>query len=119
MMPETLHYLFVCYANMDLNPTAEAVCTRIVRDHNLDIVANSAGISNGANRPVTKHMADLTDKIFVMEPHMATEMVAGYGQNPAKIVCWDILDVYSQNAQVLVQLLAAKMYEHLDREGSI
>jgi predicted protein tyrosine phosphatase len=46
-------------------------------------------------------------------------MVAGYGQNPAKIVCWDILDVYSQNAQVLVQLLAAKMYEHLDREGSI
>ena len=118
-MPDRLDYLFVCYANMDRSPTAEAVCTRIAEENDLDIVASSAGISNGANRPVTKHMADLADKIFVMEPHMVAEMVKGYGQNPAKIVCWDILDVYSQNDPVLVQRLEAKMYEHLDREGLI
>ena len=59
MMPDRLDYLFVCYANMDRSPTAEAVCTRIAEENDLDIVASSAGISNGANRPVTKHMADL------------------------------------------------------------
>ena len=50
---------------------------------------------------------------------MAAEMVERYGQNPAKIVCLDILDVYVQNDPVLVQRLEAKMYEHLDREGLI
>jgi predicted protein tyrosine phosphatase len=118
-MPETLHYLFVCYANMDRSPTAEAVCTKIARDHNLDIVASSAGVSRGANRPVTKEMADLADRIFVMEPSMVTEMVEGYSQNPAKIVCLNILDVYVQNDPVLVQRLESKLYEHLAREELI
>ena len=118
-MPDRLDYLFVCHANMDRSPTAEAVCTRIAEDHNLDIVASSAGIAKGANRPVTRHMADLADMIFVMEPHMATEMVEGYGQNPAKIVCLDILDVYAQNDPALVQRLEATMYEYLAREELI
>jgi predicted protein tyrosine phosphatase len=119
MMPDRLDYLFVCYANMDRSPTAEAVCTRIARDHNLGIVASSAGVSNGANRPVTKHMADLADKIFVMEPNMVSEMTEQYGQNPAKIVCLDIPDAYSQNAPDLVQILEAKMYEYLACEELI
>ncbi len=118
-MPETLHYLFVCYANMDRSPTAEVVCARIAQENNLDIVASSAGVSQGANRPVTKEMADLADKIFVMEPSMVTEMTEQYGQNPAKIVCLDILDVYAQNDPVLVQRLQAKLYEHLAREELI
>jgi len=118
-MAERLHYLFVCYANMDRSPTAEAVCTRIARENNLDIVASSAGVSTGADRPVTKEMADLADTIFVMEPNMVTEMVERYGQNPAKIVCLDILDVYVQNDPVLVQRLEAKIYEYLAREGLI
>ena len=118
-MAERLHYLFVCYANMDRSPTAEAVCTKIARENNLDIVASSAGVSRAANRPITKETADLADKIFVMEPSMVTEMVERYGQNPAKIVCLNILDVYSQNDPALVQLLEAKMYEYLYREGLI
>ena len=118
-MPETLHYLFVCYANMDRSPTAEVVCARIAQENNLDIVASSAGVSRGANRPVTKEMADLADTIFVMEPSMVTEMVEGYSQNPAKIVCLDILDVYAQNDPVLVQRLGAEMYKYLAREEMI
>jgi len=118
-MPERLHYLFVCYANMDRSPTAEAVCTRIARENNLDIVASSAGVARGANRPVTKEIADLADKIFVMEPCMVTAMVERYGQNPAKIICLDILDAYPQNDPALVQLLEAKIYEYLSREGLI
>lgn len=118
-MAERLHYLFVCYANMDRSPTAEEVCRRIAKENNLSIVARSAGVARGANRPVTKEMADLVDKIFVMEPGMVTEMVEGYGQNPAKIVCLDILDVYVQNDPVLIQRLEAKLYEYLAREGLI
>jgi predicted protein tyrosine phosphatase len=104
---------------MDRSPTAEAVCTRIAEDRNLDIVASSAGVARGANRPITKEMADLADKIFVMEPHMVTEMIEEYGQNPAKIVCLDILDVYAQNDPILIQLLEAKLYEYLALEGLI
>lgn len=50
---------------------------------------------------------------------MATEMVEKHGQNSAKIVCLNILDAYSQNDPALVQLLEAKMYEYLYREGLI
>ena len=118
-MPERLHFLYVCYANMDRSPTAEAVCTRIARENNLDIVASSAGVSRGARRPVTKEIADLADKIFVMEPGMVAEMEGEYGQNPAKIICLDILDVYHQNDPTLVQGLEAKLYEYLACEELI
>ena len=66
---------------------------------------------------MTKQIADLADKIFVMEQAMATEMIEEYGQNPAKVVCLDILDVYVQNDPILVQRLEAKLYEYLAREG--
>ena len=118
-MPERLHYLFVCYANVDRSPTAEVVCRRIAAENSLDIEVSSAGTSDGAIRPVTKRMADLADKIFVMEAYMATEMVVGYGQNPAKIVCLDIPDVYERDELELVRLLQQKLYEHLMQEGLI
>ena len=116
-MPGRLHYLFVCYANVDRSPTAEAVCRRIATENGLDLEASSAGTSRGANRPVTKHLADLADKIFVMEAYMATEMVEGYGQNPAKIVCLDVLDLYKRNDPSLVAMLEEKIYRYLAQEG--
>ncbi len=118
-MQERLHYLFVCYANVDRSPTAEAVCRRIAAENRLDIEASSAGMSNGAIRPVTKKMADLADKIFVMEPEMAAEMVEGYGQNPGKIVCLEILDLYKRNDPWLVAMLDEKIYRYLAQEGLI
>jgi predicted protein tyrosine phosphatase len=116
-MPERLHYLFVCYANMDRSPTAEAVCRRIAAENGLDIEASSAGTSRGANRPVTKEMADLADKIFVMEPRMATEMVEKYGQNPGKVICLDILDLYERDEPELVRTLEQRLYEYLIQQG--
>ncbi len=118
-MPERLHYLFVCHANMDRSPTAEAVCARIAAENNLPIEASSAGVSPAANRPITQEMADLADMIFVMEPRMVRAMVETYGQNPAKVICLDILDVYVQNDPTLVRRLEEKMYEYLAREGLI
>ncbi len=116
-MAQKLHYLFVCYANADRSPTAEAVCRKIAADNGLEIEASSAGVSRGANRPVTKEMADLADKIFVMERGMVREMVEEYGQNPAKIICLNILDIYERNEPELVRTLEQKLYEHLMREG--
>ena len=116
-MPERLHYLFVCYANADRSPTAEAVCRRIATENGLEIEASSAGISDGANRPVTKKMADLADKIFVMELDMVMEMVEEYGQNPAKVVCLDIPDIYERDEPELVKTVEQKLYEYLMQEG--
>ena len=116
-MPERHHYLFVCYANVDRSPTAEAVCRKIVAENGLDIEASSAGMSDEATRPVTKKIADLADRIFVMEAYMATEMVDGYGQNPAKIVCLDVLDLYKRNDPSLAAMLEEKIYRYLAQEG--
>lgn len=86
-------------------------------DNGLEIVAGSAGVSRGANRPVMKEMADRADMIFVMERGMVMEMVEEYGQNPAKVICMDILDIYERNEPALVRTLEQELYEHLMREG--
>ena len=116
-MPEEQYYLFVCYANADRSPTAEAVCRKIAADNGLEIEASSAGVSRGANRPVTKEMADLADKIFVMERGMVMKIVSEYGQNRAKIVCLDIPDIYERNEPKLMRTLEQKLYESLMRDG--
>jgi len=118
-MPERLHYLVVCYANADRSPTAEAVCRRIATENGLDIGPSSAGTSRGAYRPVAREMADLADKIFVMELDMVTEMVEEYGQNPARVVCLDIPDIYERNEPELVRRLEQKLYEYLIQDGLI
>jgi predicted protein tyrosine phosphatase len=64
-------------------------------------------------------MADLADKIFVMELDMVTEMVEEYGQNPAKVVCPDIQDIYERNEPELVRRLEQKLYEYLIQDGLI
>jgi predicted protein tyrosine phosphatase len=61
----------------------------------------------------------MADKIVVMEPSRVTEMVEGYGQNPAKVVCLDILEVYVQNDPVLIQRLETKLCGCLEREELI
>ncbi len=116
-MPERLHYLFVCRANVDRSPTAEAVCRRIAAENGLDIEANSAGVSDGALRPVTKKMADLADRVFVMEPDMEREMIREYDQDPAKIVCLNVPDLYERDEPDLVKMLEQKLYGHLMQEG--
>jgi predicted protein tyrosine phosphatase len=119
MMQERLHYLFVCYANVDRSPTAEAVCRRIAAENGLEIEASSAGVSYGAIRPVTKEMADLADKIFVMERGMVMEMVEEYGQSSAKVVCLEIPDIYERDEPLLVGTLEQRLYEYLIQEGLV
>jgi len=119
MEKEKQTYLFVCYANSNRSPTAEEVCRRIAQENDLDVEASSAGISKGANKPLTKEMVDQADKIFVMEEYMKLILVQDYKQNLAKVVCLDIPDVYCRDDPWLVGILEDKLYEYLAQEGLI
>lgn len=113
------NYLFVCYVNENRSPTAEEVCRRIAQANDLQIDVSSAGISRGANRPLTKEIAHRADKIFVMEGYMKIALVEDFRQNPAKIICLDIPDIYNRDDPWLVSILEDKLYEHFAGEGLI
>jgi predicted protein tyrosine phosphatase len=114
-----MHFLFVCHANARRSPTAEEVCNRIAREENLSIEASSAGISRDARRPLTREIADEADCIFVMEDEMATILIGDYGQEPGRIVCLDIPDLYERNDPWLVTMLEDKICGYLAQEGLI
>ena len=106
-------YLFVCAANRNRSPTAEEVA-RVLADRNgLDIEVRSAGLSPFAEKPLTKEMADWADLIFVMEDYMARVLEATYGQDPRKIICLDIPDLYERGDPVLVYLLEEALQPYL------
>jgi predicted protein tyrosine phosphatase len=114
-----MHFLFVCHANAERSPTAEEVCRRIAQDESLGIEASSAGISRNATGPQTREIAKEADRIFVMEEEMAAILVEDYGQNPGKIICLDIPDLYKRNDPWLVAMLEDKICRYLAQEGLI
>jgi len=99
------HCLFVCAANRNRSPTAEGVFRAMAAGTGFDVKVSSAGLSPFSERAVTKELADSADLIFVMEEYMARELETQYGQNPAKIVCLDIPDIYLRDDPILVHLL--------------
>ena len=99
------HYLFVCAANRNRSPTAEGVFRALAAQAGLDVRVSSAGLSPFSERPVTQELADSADRVFVMEDYMAQELEIHYGQNPAKIVCLDIPDIYLRDDPLLVHIL--------------
>jgi predicted protein tyrosine phosphatase len=101
----TPHYLFVCAANRNRSPTAEGVFRALAADAGFDVRVSSAGLSPFSERPVTKELVDSADLIFVMEEYMARELETGYGQDPAKVICLDIPDIYLRDDPLLVVIL--------------
>jgi predicted protein tyrosine phosphatase len=99
------HYLFVCAANRNRSPTAAAVFRALAAQAGLAVQVDSAGISPFSERPVTNELADRADLIFVMEDYMARELETQYGQDPTKIVCLDIPDMYYRDDPLLIHLL--------------
>ncbi len=112
------HYLFVCAANRNRSPTAAAVFRTLAAQAGVAVEVDSAGISPFAERPVTKELADRADLIFVMEDYMARELEARYGQDPAKIVCLDIPDVYYRDDPLLVHFLKEALAPYVPQEQS-
>ena len=99
------NYLFVCAANRNRSPTAAEVFRALAAQAGFAVEVSAAGLSPYAERPVTKELADRADLIFVMEDYMARELETRYGQDPAKIVCLDIPDLYYRDDPLLVHLL--------------
>lgn len=118
-MPGKLNLLFVCYANENRSPTAEAVCKRIAAEKGLDIAVSSAGMYRGSVRFLTREMADKADRIFVMEYEMKARLEKEYGQSPDKVICLDIPDVYNREDPWLVRILEDKLYEYFEGEGFV
>lgn len=110
------NYLFVCHANINRSKTAEDVCKAIAEQRNLKIAVTSAGISSLATNPVTKEIADRADVIFVMEEYMKTELVVGCRQNPGKIICLNIPDIYERGDPALVGILQDVLSTYLKQE---
>ncbi len=106
-------YLFICAANRNRSPTAEDVARTLAAESGLDIEVCSAGISPFSEKPLTKEMADRADLIFVMEDYMAQVLEATYGQDPRKIVCLEIPDLYERGDPVLVYLLEETLKPYL------
>jgi predicted protein tyrosine phosphatase len=106
-------YLFVCAANRNRSPTAADVARMLAAQASLDIEVRSAGLSPFSEKPLTKEMADWADLIFVMEDYMARELEAFYGQEPRKLVCLDIPDLYERGDPVLVYLLEEALKPYL------
>lgn len=111
-----LHYLFVCAANRNRSPTAAEVLRALAAQAGFTVEVDSAGISPFAERPVTKELADRADLIFVMEDYMARELETRFDQDPAKIVCLDIPDVYYRDDPLLVHLLKEALAPFVPRE---
>ncbi|MCL5280544.1 MAG: phosphotyrosine protein phosphatase [Planctomycetes bacterium] len=114
-----LHYLFVCAANRNRSPTAAAVFRTLAAQAGFAVEVDSAGISPFSERPVTKELADRADLIFVMEDYMARELEIAFGQDPAKIVCLDIPDVYYRDDPLLVHLLKETLAPFVPRERAV
>jgi len=108
------HYLFICHANMHRSKTAEDVCREIAEQYGLGISVSSAGMSQASENPVMKEMVDKADVIFVMEDYMKTELEQRYKQQPGKIICLDILDIYERGDVVLTRILQDALYEHFN-----
>jgi predicted protein tyrosine phosphatase len=105
MSETTPHYLFVCAANRNRSPTAERVFRALAAQAGFAVQVSSAGLSPFSENPLTKDLADSADLIFVMEDYMAQDLETRYGQDPAKIVCLDIPDIYMRDDPLLVHVL--------------
>jgi predicted protein tyrosine phosphatase len=117
MDTEHRHYLFVCAANRNRSPMAAAVFHALAAQAGVAVEVSSAGLSPYAERPMTQEMADRADLIFVMEDYMARELETRYGQDPAKIVCLDIPDLYFRDDPLLIHLLKEALAPFVPQAG--
>ncbi len=102
--------LFVCSANVDRSPTAEA----LFRDHP-GIETASAGTGNAAETPLSDELVAWADIIIVMQP-VHRQMIEQRFKSSLKaqrVVCLDIPDHYTRGDPELVKLLTERVPKFL------
>jgi predicted protein tyrosine phosphatase len=105
-MTMNMKLLFVCTANMDRSPTAEAVYK-----HDSEFEVQSAGTSKFANRPITAALVEWADAIVVMEAGHEAHIRHHYPDAAAgkQIFCLEIPDRYHRMDPRLVRLIRRQM----------
>lgn len=104
------HVLFICSQNRLRSPTAEQVFCSWP-----GVETSSAGLSNGAENPVTPELLEWADIIFVMEKVHRSKLSAHFKEHlkSARIVCLDIPDNYQFMEPALIELLMARVPKFL------
>lgn len=98
--------LFICTQNKLRSPTAEQVFASWP-----GVEADSAGLGNDANVPLSVEQLEWATIIFVMEKAHRSRLSAKFKKhlNGKKIICLDIPDEYEYMQPELVELLEAKV----------
>ena len=104
--------LFVCSANRLRSPTAEQIFSTWP-----GIETDSAGISNGANVPLSSEQVEWADIIFVMEKTHRTKLSRKFRSSlkGKRVICLDIPDDYEFMDPVLVRMLESRAGRFLTR----
>lgn len=100
--------LFVCTANIDRSPTAEALLKNVE-----GFEVQSAGVWFNARRRISRELIDWADIIFVMEDFHKEVIMALKPDADKKIVVLNIPDIYSRNDPELISILKMKLAEFL------
>jgi len=97
--------LFICTQNRLRSPTAEQVFSAWP-----NVEAESAGLGNDANVPVSPEILGWADTIFVMEKAHKNKLSKKFGSylNGKRIICLDIPDEYEYMQPELIRLLESK-----------
>jgi predicted protein tyrosine phosphatase len=93
---------------MDRSPTAE----RLLRDKK-GFEATSAGIWRHAGRPLSMELVDWADQVLVMEEVHRDAVLELSPRAAGKVVVLGIPDIYPRDDPELIQILKAKISEHL------
>ncbi|MBS7634347.1 phosphotyrosine protein phosphatase [Candidatus Bathyarchaeota archaeon] len=100
--------LFVCTANIDRSPTAEALLKNLG-----EFEVQSAGIWFNARRRISESLIDWADIIFAMEDHHKEAILNLKPDAENKMVVLNIPDIYPKNDPELIKILKMKLSESL------
>lgn len=103
--------LFVCTANQQRSPTAEALC----RDHP-GLEVRSAGTSVLATQPVTEELLDWADLVVAMEEEHARSLRERFpgAASRTRFVVLGIPDVFQYMDRSLQREIRERFEPHLD-----
>lgn len=112
--PEVTKLLFVCSRNQWRSPTAERIVAGLP-----GYAARSAGTARSARIKVTECHVRWADMIFAMEKSHADRIREQFREvlSEKPLICLHIPDDFEFMDAALVELLKARLGEHLDLPG--
>lgn len=107
------NYLFVCTFNQQRSPTAEEVCTHILKQKKLQGNVKSAGTNNDAINKISLELIKWADRIFVMEQHHKEVILKIDPKSKNKIMVLNIKDIFLRDDPLLVRIIKEKLEKEI------